>query len=238
MPSGGSLSVRTRRDGDGRHAVLEVSDTGTGITAADLPHVFEPFFSRKPRGKGTGLGLASVYGIVKQSHGEISIDSELGRGTTFTIRWPRQHNSLPPPPRSERPPVRASACVLLVDDDDAVRAVAEQHLLAGGYRVLCASSGAQALALLARHPEIALLISDVSMPGMSGIELAVAARSRRPELPILLISGYSDQLQRDIPPSLAVRFLPKPFSRERLQSEAHACLEAACVELEPDPRAG
>jgi CheY-like chemotaxis protein len=225
MPHGGSLSISlaVEREEEDEYVALSVSDSGDGIAPQHLPRIFEPFFTTKERGKGTGLGLASVYGIVKQSQGQIDVDSREGAGTTFRIRFPRVHAA---PSRNEPPPVEVvagSELVVLVDDDAEVRAVLLAHLESAGYAVLAAGGGLEALDLLARHRQnVRLLVSDVSMPAMSGIELARRTKLEFPALPILLISGYSEELQGDLQGQ--VRFLGKPFSRRSLLAEVRAAL--------------
>jgi signal transduction histidine kinase/CheY-like chemotaxis protein len=231
MPEGGKLRIRVAAS-EPERVTLEVADTGVGIAPEDLPHIFEPFFTRKARGKGTGLGLASVYGIVKQSQGEIEPSSRLGGGTTFRITWPRVAVADQPAPPGERPH-HGDGTVLLVDDDDAVRMVSEEHLRAAGYRVLSASSGDAALAILADHgAEIDALVTDVSMPVMSGIELVQNVRARGIQLPVLLISGYADELEQGkARAALDVAFLPKPFSGDRLATEVEALLRHERADL-------
>ncbi|HEX5660679.1 MAG TPA: ATP-binding protein, partial [Polyangiales bacterium] len=236
MPHGGtlSLSLSTRRFGDQEHVLLEVADTGAGIASADLPHIFEPFFTTKARGKGTGLGLASVYGIVKQSQGQIEVESQPSEGTVFRVRWPRALDAEVIEPSRLSDPGVGYERILLVDDDAEVRAVALAHLEAAGYTVLAATSGAEALEVLAKN-SVQMLVSDVSMPGMSGVELARKVRKIAPSMPILLISGYSDELveaggfsarepndRNDV-----ARFLPKPFSGQRLLAEVRGALDSA-----------
>ncbi|MET0285162.1 MAG: ATP-binding protein [Polyangiales bacterium] len=222
MPHGGvlSLSLSTRRFADEEHVLLEVADTGAGIAAVDLPHIFEPFFTTKARGKGTGLGLASVYGIVKQSLGQIEVESQPSEGTVFRVRWPRVLDAEVMEPRRLSDPGGGYERILLVDDDAEVRAVAHAHLEAAGYTVLAAASGEEALDVLAKN-RVQMLVSDVSMPGMSGVELARKVRALAPAVPILLISGYSDEVNHE---QLA-RFLAKPFSGQRLLAEVRSALD-------------
>ncbi len=221
MPRGGvlTLSLSTRRFGDAEQVLLQVADTGAGIASTDLPHIFEPFFTTKARGKGTGLGLASVYGIVKQSQGQIDVESKPAQGTLFRVRWPRVLHSAVVETRRASNPGGGNERILLVDDDAEVRAVALAHLEGAGYEVLAAASGEEALDVLA-HSSVQMLVSDVSMPGMSGVELARQVRVRVPSVPILLISGYSDELHHE------ERFLAKPFSGQRLLAEVRSALDA------------
>jgi signal transduction histidine kinase len=224
MPQGGilRLSLSARKFGAEEHVLLEVADTGSGIESDDLPHIFEPFFTTKARGKGTGLGLASVYGIVKQSQGQIEVESERNVGTVFRVRWPRAESAEASGPNRLSDPGGGDEQILLVDDDAEVRAVSLAHLEGAGYSVLTAASGEEALNLLA-HNRVDMLVSDVSMPGMSGVELAQRVRAQTPSMPILLISGYSEETSTE---QLA-RFLPKPFSGQRLLAEVRSALDAA-----------
>jgi signal transduction histidine kinase len=226
MPKGGVLRLAltiAKQDGI-EIALLEVSDSGTGIASRDLPHIFEPFFTTKARGKGTGLGLASVYGIVKQSQGQIEVDSREGAGTTFRVSWPRVHADPTDPRRISVAPDGGGELILLVDDDAEVRSVALAHLEGAGYVVLTAASGEEALETLQQHrTTVRMLVSDVSMPGMSGVELARRVHEQLPQVPILLISGYSEELQGK--PERG-RFLPKPFSGQRLLSEVRQALDS------------
>lgn len=238
MPEGGLLNISTKRvESDaGASAVLEVQDTGVGIAPSDVPRLFEPFFTRKARGKGTGLGLSSVYGIVKQSNGEIDVETALGKGSLFRVRWPLLAAVSEPEVAEPSQPSFGNETVLVVDDDPAVRAVIVGHLQGAGYSVLPASSGEQALALLAEKRErVALLVSDVSMPGMSGSELTRIVHERAPGLPVLLISGYADELSHDETPgaALGVSFLAKPFSRERLLNEVRTTLDVTHSGVRP-----
>ncbi|HEY6877238.1 MAG TPA: ATP-binding protein [Polyangiales bacterium] len=228
MPHGGMLrlSLSTRKFANEEHVLLEIADNGAGIAADDLPHIFEPFFTTKARGKGTGLGLASVYGIVKQSQGQIEVESQLGVGTVFRVRWTRVAAAELSEPRRLSDPGGGCERILLVDDDPEVRAVAFSHLENAGYDVLSAPSAEEALAILA-HTPVQMLISDVSMPGMSGVELARRAHEIFPHMPILLISGYSDELDGE----QIARFLPKPFSGQRLLAEVRSALDAMRPEV-------
>ena len=203
----------------GRYVVLSVSDTGHGMDRETMAHVFEPFFTTKGVGRGTGLGLSTVYGIVKQSDGYIWAESEPGRGTTFRIYLPATvDQAVAPPPPAPAAPRAQGEIVLVVEDEDAVREVAQRALEDAGYRVLAAAGGAQALELLggAREP-VALLLTDVVMPAMSGRELAETVAERRPGIAVLYTSGYTDgEIVRRglLAPGMA--FLPKPFTPSRL----------------------
>ena len=245
MPRGGRITVRTRtarlgreRPGvaadlpEGRCAVLEVSDTGIGMDAQVRAHLFEPFFTTKNVGEGTGLGLATVYGIVRQSGGAIEVDSEPGLGATFRIYLPETQE--PIATRAKRAvaqvPTGGTETVLLVEDEELVRGLVRQVLEAQGYRVLEAPHGPAALALARVHARdpLHLLVSDVVMPQMDGPTLALALREQRPALPVLFMSGYSDSGPRsaasDLPRS---SFLQKPFAPAQLARAVRDALDAA-----------
>ncbi|HET9799722.1 MAG TPA: ATP-binding protein [Gemmatimonadaceae bacterium] len=232
MPDGGDILITTsnvalraalqHRFGvlaPGAYVVLSVRDLGSGVSPEVLDHLFEPFFTTKSQGKGTGLGLATVHGIIVQSGGQIIVDSELGHGTEFRIHLPV--HAVAPPPRRATPaagiPVETGQArtVLVVDDDDAVREVAVRALARGGYRVLAASGGESALALLANQAEheSLLILTDVLMPGMSGPQLAEHVASVYPSARIAFMSGFStDELARSGVGSPMRSLLNKPFT--------------------------
>jgi hypothetical protein len=233
MPGGGKLVIETSNAEldkaysashpivkPGHYVLLAVSDSGTGMDAATQAHIFEPFFTTKEQGKGTGLGLATVYGVVKQSGGFIWVYSEVGKGTCFKIYLPRVDQLAETPealqPLAEIP--RGTETVLLSEDEQDVREVAREFLESGGYTVLEAPSGEEALQLSAKHQgKIALLITDMVMPGIRGQELAARLQRERHDLRVLYMSGYSehsaaDESQTENP----VRMLTKPFSRGAL----------------------
>jgi signal transduction histidine kinase/ActR/RegA family two-component response regulator len=233
MPAGGRLLLETanvtldeayaaRRAAvePGRYVLFSVSDTGCGMEPRVLERIFEPFFTTKEQGKGTGLGLSTVYGIVKQSGGNIWAYSEPGLGTTFKIYLPRvagpaSAGSLPPQPATV---ISGTETVLLVEDEEAMRKLAERILLRAGYLVLAAADGEEALALAGdRSDRIHLLLTDVVMPRMSGKDLAGRLVAARPGLKVLYMSGYSGEmilhhgvLETDR------RFIGKPFSAPEL----------------------
>jgi PAS domain S-box-containing protein len=203
----------------GEYVVLSVSDDGVGMDQETLSHVFEPFFSTKEVGKGTGLGLATVYGAIKQNDGHIDVTSAVGRGTTFRLYIPRMRGEpLEPRADAEMPAARGQGTILLVEDDDMVRDLARSMLETLGYVVLAAGSARAALSLCEdRTRRIDLLFTDVVMPDMKGPELRERARALRPTLEVLFMSGYA--------PSLAmgrgtaegpIRFIPKPFTLAEL----------------------
>jgi CheY-like chemotaxis protein len=222
--------------------MLSVSDTGVGIPRALQDRIFEPFFTTKEQGKGTGLGLATVYGIVKQSGGDIEVDSAPGRGTRFRIYLPVV-DALEPYPEREPAggaPMRGSETVLLVEDEEAVRELARDILESHGYTVLEATNGGEALLACERHAgPIHLLLTDVVMPRLSGRELAERIGPMRPEMRVMYMSGYTDDaiIRHGVLDADTV-LLQKPFTadvlarrvRERLDGAAHAT-EAAPVAL-------
>jgi len=229
MPQGGQLRLATDTvDVDeasahrhvpmpaGRYVRLTVSDTGMGMTQQTQAHIFEPFFTTKQRGEGTGLGLATVYGIVKQSDGFIWVDSQIGRGTTFEIYLPAVHETVEaPPPVQVEHPVHVnggSQTILLAEDDDAVRRLARDVLTNQGYIVLEARDGEEALAMARRHPSpIDLLIADVVMPGLSGRDLAERLTVERPNVRVLYTSGYSENVMMRAGFEHGLMLLAKPF---------------------------
>jgi CheY-like chemotaxis protein len=197
-----------------------------------LSRVFEPFFTTKPKGKGTGLGLSVVFGIVKQSGGDIQVESGKGRGTTFTIRLPAVPGVKPLP--QVKPAVGSAAgpgrgeTVLLAEDDKRVRSICRSILASHGYTVLAASSGEEALALAGRHDGlIHLLVTDIVMPGLSGREAANRLLAARPGTRVLYISGYTGDDLGVADTSAAGRgFLAKPFTREAFLVKVRALLDA------------
>ena len=181
-----------------------------------MPRIFEPFFTRKERGKGTGLGLSSVYGIVRQSQGDIDVESTLGKGTSFFLRFPL---SAPPEHSTDapsEPQLPGSGRILLVDDDELVRGVVRAQLESAGYDVKVASSADEALGMLDHGSTFDLLVSDVIMPRVTGVELARRTRARLGALPILLVSGYAAELSPETLDELNARLLHKPFGTKQL----------------------
>lgn len=214
MPGGGKLTIETANAG--MDVSLTVRDTGVGMDAGTLEHLFEPFFTTKGVGQGTGLGLATVYGIVRQSAGHISVQSEVGRGTTFSVLLPVIEGVVATAAAAE-PPAGGSACVLLAEDEEGVRQLVATILEQHGYRVLAAPDGEEALRMFEQcGHRIDLLISDVVMPRMRGPELAVHLRRHQPEINVLFMSGYTDPSITNHLISAGSHFLQKPFAADAL----------------------
>ncbi|MEK0430374.1 MAG: hypothetical protein RL139_178 [Gemmatimonadota bacterium] len=245
MPGGGTVRVGTRCAvvgapravalGDilpaGVYAELTVSDTGSGIAPADLARIFEPFYTTKPVGQGTGLGLAMVHGIVRQSHGFIDVESAHGRGTVMRIFLPVV--GAPAPEAAERP-VRTTPTgdtpqtILVAEDEAAVRRLIRTLLHREGYTILEAANGREALEVIARHPgPIHLVVSDVVMPELGGPAMSRELRQSHPSLPVLFISGYSNHelVDEASGPSARSRFLGKPFTTEALTAAVREVLD-------------
>jgi CheY-like chemotaxis protein len=243
MPGGGSLRIETsNRDLDqayvrqhpgartGRYVMLAVVDSGMGIDGETLAHIFEPFFTTKEVGKGTGLGLATVYGVVKQSEGYIWVDSELGKGASFQIFLPRVEEEKATPPAikdDDKEAANGSETVLLVEDSEPLRVLTQSFLESHGFEVMAAQDGEEALQLEAREPRnIDLLVTDVVMPGMNGRVLAERLLSRQPKLKVLYISGYTDTfvavhgvLER------GMTLLHKPYTEDELIQKVRGMLD-------------
>jgi two-component system NtrC family sensor kinase len=250
MPEGGRLTIETANvtlDDDyvatrgeglaaGPYVMLAITDTGSGMSRDVIDHAFEPFFTTKPTGMGTGLGLSMVYGFVKQSRGHVTIASEVGRGTTVKLYFPRSkerkdrlgrsaHDPVPLPPARH-----SGATVLIVEDDEEVMRFATEVLRDSGYRVVTARDGASALRLIERDADIALLFTDVVLPGgMDGRQLAATASALRPGLKVLFATGYSDNVlhQGGIDPG--IELLTKPFTYEALTRKVQQVLAADAV---------
>ena len=228
MPHGGNLTIETRTvDFDdayvqahlgtktGRHVMLSVSDTGTGMPPEIVARIFEPFFTTKGVGKGTGLGLAVVYGIISQSGGNIEVESKVGIGTTFKVYFPVTSEKIHPASKSEEIEIHAGIeTILVVEDEESLLEIAKESLESFGYTVLTASSGPDALKLVsANEGTIDLMLTDVVMPGMSGRELADTLKQKLPELKVIFMSGYTDDsVVRHGVNHEKVAFLQKPFA--------------------------
>jgi two-component system, cell cycle sensor histidine kinase and response regulator CckA len=268
MPDGGTLTISTGVETlgpeetesvpwlvPGRWVVLTVEDTGTGMTEEVRNKAFDPFFSTKPRGKGTGLGLAMVYGTVKQSGGNIEVESEPGQGARFLLRFPpadpasdgsaetatedtsnvsQRWTGGASDSRSGRDagtPSRQGGCrILVVDDDSAVRRSVVRVLERSGFDCLEADEGEAALAILRNDPDVSAVLSDLVLPGLSGFELLERLRADRPELPLVAMSGYAEGAPtraQALPPG--VDFIEKPFASKDLV----AAVEEACRRAGP-----
>lgn len=244
MPTGGTLTIETANveldrasaaqvpdAKPGRYVLLTVADTGAGMTPEVQAHIFEPFFTTKEPGKGTGLGLPTVYGIVKQSGGFIAVSSEPKRGTVFKIYFPVAGSCVAAGKSSARVPplVRGTETILLVEDDDAVRSIARVVLQRAGYTVREASRGHEAIRVAAEHDgPIHLLITDVVMPGMGGRQLVEHLTAARPGLKVLYLSGHmNDAVVRHGVLEAEVAFLQKPFTIDALTRKVREVLDAA-----------
>ncbi len=240
MPDGGRLSIETsvrsldpdyaEQFGDvlpGRYVMIAVSDNGSGMPEHIVRQAFDPYFTTKERGKGSGLGLSMVHGFVKQSRGHVAIYSEPGQGTTVRLFLPIADTARGVPPlRVGQAMPRGDETVLMVEDDDAVRAIGARFLAQLGYRVHQAADGETALQLLGANPEIALLFTDIVLPGRyGGVELAKEVRERRPGLAVLFTSGYASGAIHRVE-SLPGAMIDKPYNREDLASAVRNALDA------------
>ena len=243
MPYGGKLTIRTANvtlDEEevtenpgmlaGLFVKLSVGDTGCGMDPEQIPHIFEPFFTTKEQGRGTGLGLSTVYGIVKQSGGFIQVDSQPGKGTVFEILFPllREAVDVVKPPAAASTPLHGKETILLVEDDHMVRAMAQHILQLNGYTVLHADKGGSALLCCLEHQgSIDLMLTDVVMPEMSGPELASRLRADYPGMKVLFMSGYADdtRVQHGLS-NRDIEFLPKPFTWDGLVRKVREVLDS------------
>ena len=242
MPRGGKLTIETANKGldedyarrhvavkPGAYVLLAVSDNGCGMDKETQSHLFEPFFTTKEQGKGTGLGLSTVYGIIKQSGGNIWVYSELGQGTSFKIYLPTVEEEVETYKTAAlfSPPPGGTETILLVEDEEAVRTMISKVLQSGGYTVLEAQHGVEALRVCKKHSgPIHLMISDVVMPQMSGRELAGRLALRRPEMRVLYISGYPDNaIVHHGVLETGTAFLQKPFTLNALEYKVREVLD-------------
>lgn len=241
MPDGGEITItlhaeevtgaNERLSGlpPGPYVVLEVRDTGHGMDANTLGHLFEPFFTTKDKGRGTGLGLSTSYGNVKQNRGEILVKSEPGHGSTFSVYLPRVFDEVDTalPPFAPHGNFGGSETILLAEDEDGVRAIMTEMLEKQGYTVLAAASGLEALSLLQRHKgPLDLLVTDVVMPQMGGRELADRIRTAMPGLKVLFVSGYTDgAMLKEGELEAGTDLLQKPFNPNQLASRVRDVLD-------------
>jgi len=226
MPCGGRLSISTNQvmihkgyevlhglAAPGEYALITVSDSGSGIDKESMGRLFEPFYTTKEVGKGTGLGLSIVYGIIKQHNGSVMVCSEAGLGTTFNIYLPLidRYNA---DVESEKPPTIAGGTetILVADDELIVGEYLRSLLENAGYRVMVAVDGEEALAMFEEHDDISLVLSDLVMPKMNGVELFTAIRKRKPAMKVIFVSGYSaDSIKKMGISEDHVDFIAKPF---------------------------
>jgi len=228
MPGGGTLTIETAdvTTPDGAFVALTVRDSGVGMDPDTRARAVEPFFTTKGT-EGTGLGLSTVYGIVKQSGGDLEIESELGRGTTFRVLLPRAEQPLtvvPAAPPHTEAETRGTERILLVEDEDAVRAVVSELLELKGYSVVAVESAEAALRVGGDVP-VDLLVTDVVMPGLDGFQLAERLTARRPGLRVLFTSGYTDEDAGADGLAADAAFLQKPFTQEQLALHVREILD-------------
>jgi two-component system, cell cycle sensor histidine kinase and response regulator CckA len=244
MPTGGTLNIQTANKQldefycrehpgakPGRYIMLDVSDSGIGMDRETITHIFEPFFTTKELGKGTGLGLATVYGIVKQSDGYIGVNSSPGEGTSFQIFLPRVDEPVAPAPTivALTPQAQGSETILMVEDSEPLRKLAKSLLEGHGFHVLAARNGEEALELARQHSEsIQLLLTDVVMPGINGRVLAERLQTTRPKTKILYMSGYTDSfIAGHGVLDQKTNLLYKPFTEEQLIERVRSVLDTA-----------
>jgi CheY-like chemotaxis protein len=242
MPGGGSLAIETSRvelDSDyaglhpdvaaGRYVVLSVTDSGCGMDAKTQRHAFEPFFTTKGQGHGTGLGLATCYGIVRGCQGQISLYSEVGHGSVFKVYLPEaiDASAADMGPAARDADLTGHETILLVEDDDALRKTIHRILAARGYSVLDSTCSGDALSIAERHRgPIDLVLSDMVMPGLSGPDTVALIRAQRPSVKVLYMSGYSDHaLLCQGSKEVTVNFIQKPFAPQALAAKVREVIE-------------
>ena len=246
MPSGGTVTIKTVNQTvakssalgtaimpPGEYVHIDVSDTGTGMSQEIQSKIFDPFFTTKPVGQGTGLGLATVYGIVKQSGGFITVDSQVGQGTSFHIYLPRLRvDAIAAPVETTQAAARdvtGQDTILLVEDEEAVRSFAARALRMRGYNVLEAGGGEEALEIVKSEAHtIHLIITDVVMPSMDGPTMVRHLKQLKPDLRVIFMSGYAEEaFRRNDQSSEDIHFLPKPFGLKQLAAKVKEVLSAA-----------
>jgi CheY-like chemotaxis protein len=241
MPKGGTLTIETANVeldehyskthlavNPGPYVALTLTDTGTGMTPEVQARLFEPFFTTKEPGKGTGLGMATVYGVVRRSGGSVGVYSELGRGTSFKVYFPRAAATemVVDAPAPVARPRAGTQTVLVVEDEDGLRRLAKRLLQRQGYNVLIAADADEALRLFEENPSIDVLLTDVVMPGTSGPELTRALAERRPGLKVVYMSGYTENAivhHGVLKPGVA--FIHKPFTSDTLSRKIREVLD-------------
>jgi CheY-like chemotaxis protein len=230
MPQGGALSIQTRAQVTdlGRSIALRVHDSGLGIAPDVLPHIFEPFFTTKEAGKGTGLGLATVFGIVQQHHGTIEVSSSLGEGATFDVTLPFSGRGQIQPTLTRSTPPGGHELVLVVEDDEVLRRTTKRTLERAGYRTVDAAGGREAVQLWEKLVEKpALLLTDLVMPGLGGHQVAAMLRAWAPNMRVLFISGYSAEIAgKELELRSGENFVQKPFAQQVLLEAVRRCLDS------------
>jgi CheY-like chemotaxis protein len=240
MPNGGVMTIDTAnkvldadqaRQGDvrpGEYVRLRVSDTGVGMPPNVKERAFDPFYTTKPLGKGTGLGLSMIYGFVRQSDGAVTIDSELGKGTSVEICLPRHKGDLVDAPEAESSRdhrAEANEVVLIVEDEAVVRLLIVETLNDLGYQALETADSAAALRILQSPQRVDLLVSDIGLPGLNGRQLADAARVKRPGLKVLFVTGYAESAAGSSFLEPGMGMVAKPFTMDVLASKIREMIE-------------